>query len=61
MSSRVKKGNYKDGDKADAIDTYGKTKSLGEVSGANTLTLRSSMIGFELYNNTELLEWGFQQ
>ena len=53
------KGNYKDGDKGDAIDTYGKTKSLGEVSGPNTLTLRSSRIGFELYNNTELLEWVF--
>jgi dTDP-4-dehydrorhamnose reductase len=51
------KGNYKDSDKPDALDTYGKTKSLGEVSGANTLTLRSSMIGFELYNRTELLEW----
>ena len=53
------KGNYKDSDKADALDTYGKTKSLGEASGANTLTLRSSMIGFELYNKTELLEWVF--
>ena len=52
-----KKGNYKDSDKADALDTYGKTKSSGEVSGTNTLTLRSSMIGFELYNKTELLEW----
>ena len=51
------KGNYKDSDKPDALDTYGKTKSLGEVIGANTLTLRSSMIGFELYNRTELLEW----
>ena len=54
-----KKGNYKDSDKPDALDTYGKTKSLGEVSGGNTLTLRSSMIGFELYNKTELLEWVF--
>ena len=51
------KGNYKDSDKPDAVDTYGKTKSLGEASGAKTLTLRSSMIGFELYNKTELLEW----
>lgn len=51
------KGSYKDNDEPDAFDTYGKTKSLGEVSGTNTLTLRSSMIGFELYNKTELLEW----
>ena len=52
-----KKGNYKESDEPDALDTYGKTKSLGEVNGNNTLTIRSSMIGFELYNKTELLEW----
>lgn len=52
-----KKGNYKESDEPDALDTYGKTKSLGEVNGTNTLTIRSSMIGFELYNKTELLEW----
>ena len=51
------KGGYKDSDEPDALDTYGKTKSLGEVSGSNSLTLRSSMIGFELYNKTELFEW----
>ena len=51
------KGGYKDSDTPDALDTYGKTKSLGEVSSSNCLTLRSSMIGFELYNKTELFEW----
>ena len=51
------KGGYKDSDEPDALDTYGKTKSLGEVGGSNSLTLRSSMIGFELYNKTELIEW----
>ena len=51
------KGSYKDSDEPDALDTYGKTKSLGEVGGSNSLTLRSSMIGFELYNKTELIEW----
>lgn len=55
-----KKGNYKDNDITDAIDVYGKTKSLGEVSSNHALTLRSSMIGFELYNKTELLEWVFK-
>lgn len=55
-----KKGRYKDNDITDALDVYGKTKSLGEVSSNNTLTLRSSMIGFELYNKTELLEWVFK-
>lgn len=55
-----KKGNYKDNDITDALDVYGKTKSLGEVSSNYTLTLRCSMIGFELYNKTELLEWVFK-
>ena len=53
------KGNYKDNDLTDALDLYGKTKSLGEISSKNTLTLRSSMIGFELHNRSELLEWVF--
>lgn len=54
------KGNYLETDKTDAIDLYGKTKSLGEVKSENCITLRSSMIGFELYNKTELLEWIFK-
>jgi dTDP-4-dehydrorhamnose reductase len=55
-----KKGNYKDNDITDAVDTYGKTKSLGEVNSGYALTIRSSMIGFELFNKTELLEWAFK-
>lgn len=54
------KGKYNEADVTDALDTYGKTKSLGEVTGSHALTLRSSMIGFELYNKTELLEWVFK-
>lgn len=55
-----KKGNYKDNDITDALDIYGKTKSLGEVNSDFALTIRCSMIGFELYNKTELLEWAFR-
>jgi len=55
-----KKGNYKENDITDALDIYGKTKSLGEVNSDYCLTLRSSMIGFELNNKTELLEWVFK-
>ena len=32
-------------------------ESLGEVFSKNSLTLRSSMIGPELFNKTELFEW----
>ena len=51
------RGNYLDNDFADADDIYGKSKALGEVDSPNTLTLRCSMIGRELYNFTELFEW----
>ena len=51
------KGNYQDLDKPDAKDNYGFTKGNGEVNSEDTLTLRSSMIGREIFNKTELLEW----
>ena len=51
------RGNYLDNDFADAEDIYGKSKALGEVDSPNTLTIRCSMIGRELYNFTELFEW----
>ncbi len=51
------KGNYLDIDIPDAKDNYGFTKGKGEVNSEFTLTLRSSMIGRELFNKTELLEW----
>ena len=51
------KGNYLDLDRSDAKDNYGFTKGNGEVNSEHTLTLRSSMIGREIFNKTELLEW----
>ena len=51
------KGNYNDFDISDAIDNYGSSKGKGELNSKSTLTLRSSMIGREIYNKTELLEW----
>ncbi|MCA6438694.1 MAG: sugar nucleotide-binding protein [Chitinophagaceae bacterium] len=57
-----KKGAYEESDITDAYDTYGRTKALGEVArSAQTLTLRGSMIGRELENKTELLEWFLKQ
>ena len=41
------KGHYVESDKHDALDTYGKTKSLGEVSMPNINHLRCSIIGPE--------------
>jgi len=56
-----KTGNYSEDSPTNATDIYGKTKSLGEIRDDNSLTLRSSFIGFELYNKTELLEWFLSQ
>ena len=52
-----KKGNYLDNDIPDAEDNYGRSKANGEINSDNTLTIRSSMIGREIFNKTELFEW----
>jgi dTDP-4-dehydrorhamnose reductase len=52
-----KKGNYKETDISDATDVYGKSKNLGEATGKNCLTLRTSIIGRELRTSHSLVEW----
>ena len=52
-----RKGEYLESDPSDAEDLYGKTKYLGEVHEANSLTLRTSTIGRELSRHTSLLDW----
>jgi len=52
-----KRGGYLEGDFSDAEDLYGKTKFLGEVTAANALTLRKSVIGRELAEHQSLLDW----
>jgi len=56
------KGNYSENDTPDNNDLYGRTKALGEIkSSLRSITLRGSMIGRELENKTELLEWFLNQ
>lgn len=55
------RGRYTEDDPSDAKDLYGKSKFLGEVATANSLTLRTSIIGRELLHHRSLLEWLFQQ
>ena len=56
-----RKGNYTEDDPSDAQDLYGKTKALGEVSYAQTVTLRTSAIGRELKSRLGLIEWFLSQ
>lgn len=56
------KGLYDENDKHDALDVYGKTKSLGEVVGnVNFYNLRCSIIGKEKKSFVSLLEWFLNQ
>jgi dTDP-4-dehydrorhamnose reductase len=55
------KGGYLESDIPDAVDLYGKSKSLGEVNYAPHLTLRTSIIGHELNSNLSLIDWFLSQ
>ena len=56
-----RKGGYLENDIPDAIDLYGKSKSLGEVDYAPHLTLRTSIIGHELSSSVSLIDWFLSQ
>jgi dTDP-4-dehydrorhamnose reductase len=51
------KGSYREEDPADALDLYGRSKNIGEVTGENCLTIRTSIIGRELRSSHSLVEW----
>jgi len=51
------KGHYREGDPHDALDVYGKSKSLGEPFAAVAHSLRCSIIGPEPKSFVSLLEW----
>lgn len=55
------KGKYLEQDKHDALDVYGKTKSLGEVGSPNMHHLRVSVIGPEPLKHVSLLDWFLKQ
>jgi dTDP-4-dehydrorhamnose reductase len=51
-------GLYTEESIPDGYDMYARTKALGEVrDNPNCLTLRSSFLGLEISDKTELLEW----
>lgn len=51
------RGSYSESDKHDALDVYGKTKSLGEVYHESVYNLRCSIVGPEAGRSAFLLEW----
>lgn len=55
------RGGYREDDPPDPVDTYGRCKLLGEVTGAGALTLRTAIIGLGLTRRTGLIDWFLQQ
>jgi len=55
------RGNYREEDPPNALDIYGRTKALGEVTSEGCLTLRTSIICHELRGKLGLLEWFLAQ
>lgn len=51
------RGNYTEIDIPDPGDLYGRTKLLGELHRPGTLTLRTSIIGWQLRTYSSLLGW----
>jgi dTDP-4-dehydrorhamnose reductase len=51
------RGLYSEDDVPDALDLYGQSKHWGEINSANSLTIRTSIIGRELRHSDSLLEW----
>jgi dTDP-4-dehydrorhamnose reductase len=55
------KGSYRESDRPDAADLYGRSKLLGEVDDAQAVTLRTSIIGPELASAHGLFSWFMAQ
>jgi len=54
-------GGYTERDTPNAMDLYGKSKAIGEVTAAPCITLRTSIIGLELETRRSLVEWFLSQ
>ena len=55
-----KTGKYDETSLHDALDEYGKSKSLGECP-KHAMVLRTSIIGEEIHKNASLIEWAKSQ
>ena len=51
------RGKYTESDIPDPVDLYGRTKLLGELIRPNCVTLRTSIIGWQINTFSSLLSW----
>lgn len=51
------KGAYIESDSHDALDVYGKSKSLGEVQSQQFMNIRASIVGPEIHRHKSLFDW----
>jgi dTDP-4-dehydrorhamnose reductase len=56
-----KRGDYSEDDSSDAVDLYGKAKYLGEVIYDHSVTLRTSIVGRDLFSDVSLIDWFLSQ
>ena len=56
-----RRGRYLETDPTDAEDLYGRTKALGEVDCPGCLTLRTSIVGRDLFASVSLIDWFLTQ
>lgn len=55
------RGKYTEADMPDPVDLYGRSKLLGELNRPGCLTLRTSIIGWQLNTFSSLLSWFSRQ
>jgi dTDP-4-dehydrorhamnose reductase len=55
------RGGYTEADVPDPVDLYGRSKLLGELNHPGCLTLRTSIIGWQLNTFSGLLSWFSRQ
>jgi dTDP-4-dehydrorhamnose reductase len=55
------RGGYRESDEPDSEDLYGRSKACGELRYGRHLTIRTSIIGFEIAGHLSLLSWLFRQ
>jgi dTDP-4-dehydrorhamnose reductase len=56
-----RRGQYRESDAPDPTDDYGRSKLLGEPSGAHCTVLRTSLIGHAYQGSSQLVDWLLRQ